>query len=130
MFVNHEITSNRYVTEQITGQLGINLNKGFVRTWTSPVVGNIFDNCFWRLSFEGDPNEDEAAMRVEIRHDAIIPTPLFNVLYDINRSVSVYDAWRTRAVISVAFISPDIDVNPDNQVFDFVAARWNIYNPA
>jgi len=124
------MTSARYAVSQMDTVPAINLNKTFDRTWTSAPVGGFFDNAYWRLSFFEDPQEDIRHFKYEVRHSAIIDTPLFSATYQLRNQPGAYPLCQGGHFTELHFLSPDIQVDTERFTLTFFAARWNICNPA
>ncbi len=125
-----DIFSARYAVNLLPDVLAINLNKEYIRTWTSAVVGGFFDNCYWKISFPGVPDENHTQGKFEIWHDAVIPTPLYSVTYRFSDLPVRYTVLRLGFPDIVHFISPDISVDPDHFHPTLQAARYDVYNPS
>lgn len=123
------IFSSRYAVSQIGQVDAINLNKGYVRKWTSPTYGGFFDNVYWTFELLSPPNERVTRTRFAIWHDAIIDTPLYDATYIEPLGNTEWGLWSLRNVETLHFLSPDITVSPYPLQLTIQAARYARYNP-
>lgn len=121
--------SSRYRIDALHLVPAINLSKDFDPVWTSVPVGNFFDNVFWRVTLPIEPTLGVSTMRVEVRHNAAVPTPVFDATYKLGLPFGQYDRFSVGELQTLHFLSPDLDMNPDSFGFNIRAARWDVYNP-
>jgi len=124
-----EIFSSRYAVSQIHRVMGINLNKGFVRKWTSPTYGGFFDNVYWTFEVLGPPDEPVFETRFAIWHQAVIDTPLYDATYRSIISTVEWNLWTLLNAKELHWLSPEITVNPYPLRLTIQAARYDRYNP-
>lgn len=122
-------SSARYAVADLGTVLGVNLNKTYTRVWTSEPVGGFFDNAYWRLTTLSEPNDPYEKFRFEMRHSAVIETPLANIVFDVQHKPTSPFNIILGGVLEVQFLSPDITWNPESATIEFLAAGYERYNP-
>lgn len=126
---NDFISSPRYAVARFGDVDGVNLNKDYLRKWTSPTYGSFFDNVYWTLELQGPVDESITQARFGIWHQALIDTPLFTATYKCSQVVLGYESVFLSGLVQLHYLSPDVTVDPETFRVFFQAARYGRYNP-
>jgi len=129
LFQHGTILSNRYDFGSLDLRYAINLKKTYDREWVSEPYGGFFDNTYWKVAIESEPDEIFTQFRFSIWHNAIIPFPVFSASYRTNESSPLYYNFQGGAMVQLHFLSPDVQVDPLRFAPWLFAARWDRYNP-